>query len=143
MSGITHGHTRGRRTPPEYQAWLSMRQRCNNPNRADYKHYGGRGISICERWDSFENFLADLGIKPSPKHSIHRIDNDKGYSPDNCVWALPLVQANERRTNRRVAIGGVTRTVAEWARGLAFLLPPCMTAYSMDGRLKFCSFLLG
>lgn len=78
-----------------------MRQRCLNPNHEHYADYGGRGIGICQPWlDSFAAFLADMGPRPSPRHSIDRKDNEKGYSPDNCRWATPDVQARNRRPRR-------------------------------------------
>jgi hypothetical protein len=86
---------------PEYDSWIHMRQRCNNPNNKDFKHYGGRDISVCERWlDSFENFFEDMGPKPSANHSIDRIDNDSGYSLDNCRWATKSEQSSNRRVTK-------------------------------------------
>jgi hypothetical protein len=74
-----------------------MRRRCNNPDHADYHRYGARGITVCERWNSFDNFIADMGPKPTKDHSIERVENDKGYSPDNCIWGTKLEQGRNRR----------------------------------------------
>lgn len=82
----------------EYRCWISIKTRCLNPNTEDFKHYGGRGIAICERWlESYESFLADVGRRPTPKHSIDRIDVDGNYEPGNCRWAT----ASEQRRNQR------------------------------------------
>lgn len=92
---ITHGGSNS----PEYHIWAGMRQRCGDPGNPGFADYGGRGITVCERWQSFENFIADMGARPSPKHSIDRVNNDAGYSPENCRWATKSEQMrNTRRT---------------------------------------------
>jgi hypothetical protein len=81
---------RGRRGTPEYIAWQSMKARCSNPKQPSWRWYGGRGITVCERWGcSFETFLADMGRKPSPQHVFARINRDDNYKPGNCRWAMP------------------------------------------------------
>lgn len=86
---------------PEYVVWFHMKQRCLNKNDPDYKHYGGRGITVCAEWaESFDQFFASMGKRTSEKHSIDRIDVDGNYEPGNCRWATPLEQARNRRNTR-------------------------------------------
>jgi len=101
---------------PEYRAWQTMRLRCTNPRNPAWKDYGGRGITVCEAWlDDPTQFYRDMGKKPSPKHEIDRIDNDRGYEPNNCRWVPRIENCRNRRSSRVVEWRGESRTVAEWA----------------------------
>ena len=94
----THGMTK----TVEYRTWFHMRERCEKATHPSYANYGGRGIRVCERWMSFKNFFADMGRRPSPKHSIDRIDNDGNYEPGNCRWATAKQQmSNQRRSQKK------------------------------------------
>lgn len=100
---------------PEWNTWSVMRERCRNPNNAKYHRYGGRGITVCERWDnSFEDFLADMGPKPSKDHSIDRIDNDGNYEPSNCRWATRKTQGRNTSKNLWITIDGVRLCLEDW-----------------------------
>jgi hypothetical protein len=95
---LKHGDTRARRRAPEYRYWQDMKRRCLNPNAHNYGHYGARGISVCPEWvNDYEAFLAHVGRRPSPEHSLDRIDNDRGYEPGNVRWGTKAEQANNRR----------------------------------------------
>lgn len=100
---------------PEYIAWRNLRNRCTNPNYRAYARYGGRGIGVCQRWESFHAFLEDMGARPSPKHSIDRKDNDQGYSKANCRWATVFEQRRNTSANTNVTAFGECKTLAEWA----------------------------
>lgn len=120
-----HGAKRTR----TYRIWCAMKTRCGNPNSDSYKRYGGRGITVCQEWELFENFLADMG-ECSEGMSIDRIDNDKGYFPGNCRWATKLQQANNTRANVKIKHGGRTLTRSEWERSLG------LGATTIRGRLR-------
>lgn len=95
--GVRHGHNRNEARTGTYRSWTGMMTRCTNPEAENYARYGGRGITVCRRWYAFKNFLSDMGDRPSAKHSIDRIKNDRGYEPGNCRWATD----EEQRQNRR------------------------------------------
>ena len=112
-------HTKhGATSTPEYRVWCHIKNRCSNSNTKDYKDYGGRGIEVCERWLSFENFFEDMGLKPSPCHSIDRVDNEKGYYKENCKWSTMKEQCGNRRSNRWITFNGKTQIVTDWAKEL-------------------------
>ncbi len=100
-----------------YKSWQAMRQRCENPRYHYFETYGGRGIKVCERWQSFENFLADMGEKPSRSHSIERTNNNGNYEPDNCCWATKKEQSRNTRTNRIVTAFGRTEPLVCFIEG--------------------------
>lgn len=101
---------------PEYAIWCAMKNRCYNSNVSHYSRYGGRGIKVCARWrHSFKSFLADMGPRPSAKHSIERRDNNGDYNPNNCSWELKQVQARNTSTNRLITFNNETRCLVEWS----------------------------
>lgn len=110
----THGQSKAGHWTPEYRAWSDMLMRCENPNVKNYEDYGGRGIRVCERWHTFENFFADMGQKPTPKHSLDRWpDNDGNYEPGNCRWATRKQQARNKRSNTKVVVHDREMVLAE------------------------------
>lgn len=110
-----HGHAA--KPSPEYKAWQSMLQRCENTLNEHYKDYGGRGITVCERWQKFENFYADMGPR-SPGLSLDRKDNNKNYEPNNCRWITIKEQQSNRRNNRWMEFRGIKLTISGWAEFL-------------------------
>jgi transposase len=109
--------THGLRKRPEYPIWNGMKQRCHNPNYKAFERYGARGIVVCQEWrDSFARFFEDMGPRPTPAHSIERIDNDGPYEPGNCRWATLDEQANNKR--RTIKVGGKTITEIAQETGL-------------------------
>lgn len=111
MPAKTHGDSYA----CEYRSWKMMRSRCTNPNDPAYHNYGERGIRVCDRWDDYGAFLLDMGRRPTPAHTLERIDNSKGYSPENCRWATRAEQLRNRRNNRNVTHNGTTMCVADWS----------------------------
>lgn len=99
----------------EYGIWYQMIQRCTNPRTLNFERYGGRGITVCERWRVFVNFFADMGERPSPQHSIDRIDNNGNYEPGNVRWASTKQQSLNSSRNVWLTHDGETRTVCQWA----------------------------
>lgn len=109
----THGKSKS--NSRAYAAWREMRRRCMRPRNKSYKHYGGRGIQICERWQSFEHFLSDMGEPPSAKHTLDRYPNNNGhYEPGNCRWATWAEQARNRRSTVLVTLEGRTQCLQDW-----------------------------
>lgn len=115
----THGHKTNGKESITYRTWASMIDRCKNHNNKQFNDYGGRGITVCERWQKFENFLADMGERPEGM-TIERIENDKGYYKENCRWATRKEQQNNTRTNRFLTYNGKTQTLAQWADETGF-----------------------
>lgn len=128
-SRTRHGATIGRGYTPTFTTWRIMRQRCSNPANRQYANYGGRGITVCERWQSYENFVADMGERPDGM-SIDRIDADGIYEPGNCRWATAREQSNNRRVTLRIPMDGemVPLTVASERSGVP--------VYALAYRLK-------
>jgi len=112
-----HGYGRTYGRPKLYSIWKAMRQRCMNTASKHYRNYGARGIKICERWNKFENFLADMG-NPPPGLTLDRINNDGNYEPTNCRWATQLVQSHNSRAVRIITVRGESLPMPVWAKRL-------------------------
>jgi hypothetical protein len=119
-----HGHNKVGNITTEYRSWASMKGRCTNPNNHAYLDYGGRGITICERWmdedKGFQNFLEDMGLKPTKYHSLDRYpNNDTGnYEPSNCRWGTDEQQCKNRRSNKWYELDGVKMVQKDWAKSV-------------------------
>ena len=110
----THGHSIGGTLSRTYTTWAMMKNRCKNKNAPNYPRYGGRGITYCERWDHFDNFLTDMGERPIGK-TLDRIDTNGQYSPENCRWSSVKDQQRNTRTTVFISYKGETRCLSEWA----------------------------
>jgi len=99
-----------------------MKSRCNNPNNVSFDNYGGRGISVCGRWDKYQNFISDMGNRPTLKHTLDRIDNDGNYEPSNCRWATRKEQQRNRRTNHIIEFNGESKNITDWSNDLGIKL---------------------
>lgn len=124
-----HGHGSRTNRSTEYSIWAGMRKRCLNPKFKGYKNYGGRGITVCSQWNSFTQFLIDMGCRPEGC-CLDRIDNDKNYCKENCRWVTYTISAENRRSTRFITFKGETYCVARWAEKLG------ISHYSMRYRLK-------
>lgn len=118
LTRVKHGHSLRSRDSLTYKVWSAMKGRCNNPNDKKFADYGGRGIRVCDRWKSFENFLEDMGEAPDGM-SIDRVDNNGHYSPENCRWATQKEQARNTRRNIFLTINGETLCAMEWSEKLS------------------------
>lgn len=105
----------GGRYTAEYGVWQNMKTRCSNPHHKSFHSYGARGITVCERWNDFQNFIKDMGPRP-PGLTIERIGNGGNYCPENCKWGTEEEQANNRRTNRFIEFQGERLSISQWSR---------------------------
>lgn len=114
---IRHGHAAGGSETPTYKSWMNMMTRVRNPNRAKWHRYGGRGITVCDRWLVFENFLSDMGERPEGR-SLDRINNNGNYEPGNCRWATPREQRLNSRRTLIITFKDESLPISEWAKRL-------------------------
>jgi hypothetical protein len=129
--GNINGFVHGGAGTPEYDAWKAMHRRCRISTAHNFHLYGGRGITVCAAWTPFPQFLADVGKRPSPVHSLERIDNNRGYHPSNVRWATAKEQARNRRSTKQYTYQGETHCLVEWAEKLNLPL------YLLQARLRY------
>lgn len=129
MPKTKHNHTTKKWSSPTYKSWHAMKQRCTNPKSPQYKDYGGRGLDVAPCWMSFDNFLAHMGERPAGT-TLERIDNERGYWPDNCYWATRAQQQRNRRNNVWLELDGERMVLTDWAAKLG------LRAHSLAQRLK-------
>lgn len=127
---VTHGMS----CTPTYISWCSMKNRCLNPKYPSYPEYGGSGIKMCARWDLFENFLADLGVRPKGT-TLDRIRNQEGYFPGNCKWSTLSEQCRNRKSTVFLKIGSETKCQSEWAENYG-INPRCLQSRIASGKIK-------
>ena len=125
ISTVRHGKSRTK----IHNIWLSMQQRCNDPNKTNYEFYGARGITVCERWLTFENFYEDMG-DAAKGMTLERIDNNAGYSPSNCRWATLKEQCRNRRSNVMIEYNGKTQCLRDWTDEFGLDYGTCRSRYS-------------
>lgn len=113
----THGHSSEGKRSQTYQTWSSMIDRCKREKHSHFQRYGGRGISVCDRWMNFVDFVSDMGERPHGM-TLDRIDNNRGYYPENCRWATDSTQGNNRSNNRHIEFSGETLTLSQWGEKL-------------------------
>jgi hypothetical protein len=114
---LKHGANRCHQRTPEYRAWSHMIERCTNPKSKGFINYGGRGITICDKWrNNFEAFFSNMGPRPYPEYTIERINNNGNYEPGNCKWATRQEQSENRRNVKKIELQGINRTISEWSR---------------------------
>jgi hypothetical protein len=129
---VPHGCARRSGKAPEYHVWQCMLKRCSRPANKDYKYYGGRGIRVCDAWSDFRQFMADMGPRPSPRHSIDRKDSNGHYEPGNCRWATLMEQRRNQRGNHHVQWQGTMATISEWAERIG-IAPSTLRSRFRDG----------
>lgn len=128
-----HGHWLGGYPTKSWLAWRNMKSRCENPKDKRFNVYGARGVKVCERWQEFENFFADMGMPPSKNHSIDRIDVDGNYEPSNCRWVTQKTQQRNRSNNRIIEFNGKRQCLSQWAEEYGISQKRLRTRIERDG----------